>query len=317
MVLFRLVVVCLVGMGMACTSEMPTPTESAPLVSDSLAVSDDSNAVLPDGPGDSIWGYRFQVVGDYDGDGRLDTLKEHFTDLNDHETPKYWGNVGIDQGIYQLFAAERGGFLVDDERRLIPFEEVGTLGLIWAETIPDITGDGADEICILPDNADFSNVNTCRIYTYDQKIGWTLLHGEESRDWAFPIRPYVEASWPEDGGGVMLSLARTPENDSLHHNLLRHQEVKKIGSKTIEMRSFYPNDCSGTTDTAIRIEGNGAWFGIKKEALPINIVDYQVYVNFDEYGLDNQKKKYEKPEEVQIKHWCEGIDPYRVRITFR
>ena len=139
--------------------------------------------------GKPIWGYRFVLFGDFDGDQIQDTLTERYVDAETkQETNKFFENEDI--------LAYQGGEMIDHETfsymlsnnlNIDTFPHTSHLGVFYAETIGDIDGDGADEIGVVEHHADYSSMNAYHIYTY--KKGWKRYYSFEVRDWEFPALP--------------------------------------------------------------------------------------------------------------------------------
>lgn len=107
-------------------------------------------------------------VGDFDGDGKRDTIFQHnFSKLKKEEiinapdpAKNEWEDVvkwfmGQDSDVYLAFNKTKSDTL-----------HLGTAqGLYCLINIGDNNFDGRDEIALVIDNLDFSNLNSCKIYS--------------------------------------------------------------------------------------------------------------------------------------------------------
>ncbi len=129
---------------------------------------------------------RHHTLGDYDGDGQEEMLYESLISTITHER--------IDSIV---FYNEYGG-LVDTVCRLDPVLELKTtneipdlmlshgcqvFGLHGIVNLGDVNGRPGDEIALVVQWADWSNLNTCRIYSLAPD-GWDLIN-------TFSVHEYV------------------------------------------------------------------------------------------------------------------------------
>nr|WP_322625257.1 hypothetical protein [uncultured Flavobacterium sp.] len=138
-------------------------------------------------------GYRFVINGDFDGDGKPETLLERFTDsLYVNEVPKYYiSNDTTFQYEDVLFLNRyynRQSFLYWKDKKLKI--KGGTLGFHYIENCGDVNADGKDEILFVEQYDDYSNLNTAHIYTYN-KGKWEEIYKTHVWEWQFPLTPSV------------------------------------------------------------------------------------------------------------------------------
>lgn len=168
----------------ACTSEKNTDANHFRMNEDSLATEE---IPMP------IFGYRFSVVGDFNGNGMKDTLSEHYiSQIDMNETDKFYSNIS-DYGI-----------LVDTTINKKPFsfvscndDQIDTLfitdreqqfGLSYLKNEGDLNGDGTDEISYVVNWADWSNMNTWHIMTF-RNSRWEEIYSFTIWDWQLPNLP--------------------------------------------------------------------------------------------------------------------------------
>ncbi len=139
-----------------------------------------NSSVVPANAGDSVklhtWKKLF-VMGDFDGDGREDTIFQHnYSGLTrtevDHSpdpTQNAWDTVVqwfVDRDADVYLTMHKDG---QDTLHVGPAQ-----GLYCLINIGDINADGKDEIALVIDYLDFSRVNSCKIYSLCNNR-WTLL----------------------------------------------------------------------------------------------------------------------------------------------
>ncbi len=127
-----------------------------------------------------IWGNRFEISGDFDGNGTVETLTEKYVDApTNREINKFWDFGSFDEQRFGVsaydtevqWACERNpkSVLVCSDSTVQPFElsRGGQLfGVLSLENEGDLNGDGADEISYVMDWADWSNCNSVRLATF-------------------------------------------------------------------------------------------------------------------------------------------------------
>jgi len=117
------------------------------------------------------------VTGDFDGDGTKDTLFQHnFSRLTGTEIEfsadpfqNEWDTV-----VYWFFRQESDVYLALNKTKRDTLHLGPAQGLYCLINVGDNNADGKDEIAFVIDHLDFSNVNSCRIYSLC-KGKWTEL----------------------------------------------------------------------------------------------------------------------------------------------
>ncbi len=138
-----------------------------------------SPSVTPRSPAE-VFGHRFAVLADVDGDGRQDTVREVYWSLTlGREAAKFLDDVPYDSLVRRAGELKP---LVILRSAGVPADTLGTsdgFGLALLVNEGDLDGDGADELGYVPDNADWSNLATYHV------IG--LRNGQWHELFAFPI----------------------------------------------------------------------------------------------------------------------------------
>jgi hypothetical protein len=193
-----------------------------------------------------VFGYRFVITGDFDGDGKTEQLFEHYFSLRDNkETNKFYEGlddysdaVGLAIEKYPYVFLSSDNPLIDTLRIT---KDGQVFGISYLKNEGDLDGDGGDEISYVVDWADWSNCNTWYIMTY-KKGKWKELYSFEIRDWQLPALPYMTNQYGLFGTEGKFVI---PENDTI--NTLIEKElyefeglVKKI--KTNKIQVIFIND---------------------------------------------------------------------------
>ena len=135
-----------------------------------------------------IWGERMIVIGDFDGDGRQDTLYEKYISrVTGKETNKDYDFSGSKLGdgtdwldYKQRWIGEKDPLvrLVSKNQAIKPFDvESGGVqnGFDYLKNVGDLNGDSTDEIAYYIYDVDMSSMNSCALATY--KNGrWKQVH---------------------------------------------------------------------------------------------------------------------------------------------
>jgi len=260
--------------------------------------------------GKPIWGYRFVLIGDFDGNNLQDTLIERYVDAKTHqETNKFFENVDILDyqdgvvGTHEFYSYMVSNLLIDT------FPYTSVLGVSYAETIGDIDGDGADEIGILANNADISSVNTYRIYTY--KNGWKLYYSFEVRDWEFPALPEYNVMYGLFGAMDKVVIKDSTQNEAIEEALKKYRRVKIIAPNTIEYAAFDVGDCD-INYVYQAYEDSVLWVVPKFPIQDENIVS--VWTEYDLYSDDELEAIKIQKEPIEI---CDPASEGRQRVKFK
>ena len=172
-----------------------------------------------------VWGYRFVITGNFYGDGKTDTLTEHFySALTDRETYKYSGNApSYDAQVDSVNKKKVYCFLSSSDKRVKPLmidSAQGEFGLKYLKNEGDLDGDGTDDISFIIDFADWSSVHFCDIMSF-KKGKWQRIYYFETRDWEFPDLPDVNYDY-----GSFNFYKMTAHFDSDSANRVREKELK-------------------------------------------------------------------------------------------
>ena len=149
-------------------------------------------ATEPERPSSPIFGYRFSITGDFDGDGRRETMYERFLSRRtDKETVKFYAGLEYDK-LVEYNAWKRPLTIVTSKNNIIDTLKISddpqSLGLAWLKNEGDLNGDGGDEVSYVPNWADWSETNTCHLMTYSGGK-WHELVELDIRDWMIPELP--------------------------------------------------------------------------------------------------------------------------------
>ncbi len=186
-----------------------------------------------------IWGYRFKIKGDFNGDGKKETLEEHFFDgVNNKETYKFC-NDSINGEIESLLKRKVHCFISSSDKKVDDLTLAGNddaFGFSFLKNEGDLNGDGTDEISYVVDWADWSNLNTMHVATCKDGT-WVELYSFSIWDWQLPDLPQGYNDY-----GICGSMGKVVLNKSDSLNIVLENElknfkglIKKVGKGRIQV----------------------------------------------------------------------------------
>lgn len=139
-----------------------------------------------------IFGYRFRIEGDFNGNGFIDTLTEHFySQLTMTETNKFYRNLTDFEQFSKLNASKKPLSFISSNNSYIDTLFVASnkqmTGLSFLKNEGDLNDDNIDELSYVINWADFSNINTYHIFTYTND-SWTELYHFPIWEWQLPTQ---------------------------------------------------------------------------------------------------------------------------------
>ncbi len=148
-----------------------------PIQQDSVLLSDISDSIY-------INRYDCEISGDFDGDGKLDSLKEAFT--LDDSTYKNQYFEDYDELVEYVIRNNPKSFLASANLTDTLFIETRgqSLGIVQLRNEGDLNDDGGDEISYVTDWADWSTVSICHLMSYTQE-GWKELYAIPIWEWQY------------------------------------------------------------------------------------------------------------------------------------
>lgn len=185
-----------------------------------------------------IFGYRFTIEGDFDGDGKKEKLTERLISLkNNKETDKYFVTGESWEAVDSVIANRNYSFILPDNPRIdtLRIHREGQIyGISFLKNEGDLNGDGTDEISYVVDWADFSSLNSWHIVTC-QDNEWKELYHFGIWDWQLPDLPEATNQYGLFGTEGKIILNDTA-NESLERELLQWKGfVKKIKKNKIQV----------------------------------------------------------------------------------
>ncbi|MFC4263981.1 hypothetical protein ACFOWM_13910, partial [Ferruginibacter yonginensis] len=140
-----------------------------------------------------IFGYRFIISGDFDGDGKKEKLVEHYySALDNKETNKFYDSLSEYEQLVELTIKKKPFSFVLSDNIIIDTLHISfggqLLGLAYLKNEGDLNGDGTDEVSYVVNWADWSNLNTWHLVTYKNRM-WTELYSFPIWDWQLPNLP--------------------------------------------------------------------------------------------------------------------------------
>jgi len=139
-----------------------------------------------------VFGYRFIISGDFDGDGKNENLIEHFfSGIDNKETNKFYENLEYDDLVELTMKKNPYSFVLSDNKSIdtLQISSLGQLfGLSYLKNEGDLNDDGTDEVSYVVNFADWSNLNTWHLMTYKNNK-WQELYSFPIWDWQLPNLP--------------------------------------------------------------------------------------------------------------------------------
>lgn len=201
-----------------------------------------------------VFGYRFALVGDFNGDNKQDTLKEYFFSERDQkETNKFYGtDAKFEVFVDSTISKQPYSFMTCDNCAIDTLRIAKTgqlLGVSYIKNEGDLNGDGTDEVSYVVNWADWSSTNTCHLMTYKQGK-WKELYAFGIWDWQLPNLPNAISQYGLFG---LDNIKINTENDTLSQRqekeLLAFEGfITKIKNNHIRVR--FRND-EAMEDTAV------------------------------------------------------------------
>ena len=139
-----------------------------------------------------VFGYRFIISGDFDGDGKTENLIEHFfSGIDNKETNKFYENLEYDDLVDLTMKKNPYSFVLSDNKSIDTLQVTGiaqNFGLSYLKNEGDLNEDGTDEVSYVVNFADWSNLNTWHLVTYKDKK-WQEIYSFPIWDWQLPDLP--------------------------------------------------------------------------------------------------------------------------------
>jgi len=129
-------------------------------------------------------GDRLSITGDFNGDGQSDTLKESFiSSFDGKETNKYY-KADFDSMVSLTIQKKPISRLLSYHLKPLNVNKDNwqLFGLAYLKNEGDLNGDGNDEVGLIVDWADWSDVNYYQVYSYKFNE-WKVLLSFEIRDY--------------------------------------------------------------------------------------------------------------------------------------
>jgi hypothetical protein len=188
-----------------------------------------------------VFGFRFIVTGDFNGDGKKEKLTEHFFSALDHrEANKFYENVLEYDDLIELTLKKRPYCVINSDNKKIGEFTISLkeqqLGLSYLKNEGDLNGDGTDELSYVINWADRSNLNTWHIVSF-QNNKWKDVYSFPIWDWQIPDLPETF----NDYGMFGLNRKTINSNDSLANDAIETKLnnfkglVKKITTNKIQI----------------------------------------------------------------------------------
>lgn len=185
-----------------------------------------------------VWGYRFVVTGDFNGDGIKDTLTEHYFSGKTHkETNKFYVNADYDYDLKMADEQKTYSFITCSNPAIhkLDVAKENNFGLLYLKNEGDLDGNGTDEISLVRNKADFSSLNEYSIMTYKNNK-WVTLYWFPIWEWQLPQLPEVSNQYGLFGiGGVVITNSDTTNQRLLKELTSFSGLAKKVRKNKIQI----------------------------------------------------------------------------------
>ena len=188
-----------------------------------------------------VFGYRFQIIGDFDGDSIQDTLREHFYSRRDKkETNKYYS--GIDDFWVEIDSIKNKdcqSYMLCSNPMLDTIPVYGVFGPLFVKNEGNIDNDPGDEISFVPSLPQQSSMNRCHILSF--KHGkWKEIYSFEIREWQIPPLPQAGKTYGLFGAdGFYCADTNNPVNKKLEKQFQDFPGfIKSLGGGKIRIKTF-------------------------------------------------------------------------------
>jgi hypothetical protein len=186
-----------------------------------------------------IYGYRFRVSGDFNGDGQQEVITErYFSQRDQRETNKYY--EGAEDYFVQLDSASKKKnitYLAAEGSNIDSLFIDGVLGLLFLKNEGDLNGDGSDELSYVASKGQISSKNECHIMSC--KGGeWRELYAFEIREWQLPPTPDGGRIYGVYSNAKPLAEVNPQEAESLLNKF--SEWIEKLGDGTVRIHTFGP-----------------------------------------------------------------------------
>lgn len=232
-----LIFICLLTYACSNAQKKPASTQPVRIVSLKNEQSKDKTGnVKPPKP---VWGYRFVITGDFDGDDKKDTLTEHFVSRIDHkETNKFYENVDYDGMVESVIRKKPISVLMCNNKNIskLQFASKDNFGLTFLKNEGDLNGDGTDEISFVIDNADWSSLNSYTIMTF-KGHKWQQLYSFPIWGWQLPPLPTTVSQYGLFGLDKKVNIKNDTLNRRIEHELKAFSGlVQKVANNKIRIK---------------------------------------------------------------------------------
>jgi hypothetical protein len=211
-----------------------------------IAASPDSS--IKAATGRPIFGYRFVITGDFDGNGTTDTLQEHYVrQSSNEEIPKGIAGFDYDALAERAYRENPRCYIASTGTiRDTLFVGDGTLGVAFLRNEGDLDGNGTDEISYVIDQPDWSSINHCSVMTL-KATGWEKLFWFEIREWQLPSLPGQNKSYGLFGIEEAQYFNESSALDSINEvELRKFSFIKKVKSGVVQIETYAQENTDST-----------------------------------------------------------------------
>lgn len=262
-----------------------------------------------------VMGYRFHVTGDFNGDGKQDTLIEKYTDsLRVTEVAKYDSAFDYFDSWFLADRLHKQSFLSSADASIDKLEG-DILGFVYVENCGDVTGDGIDDLFAVPHRGGASNCVSGFIYTLKDNT-WKSTSVIHVWQWQFPDTPDAAMSHGLLGSFEVGYTSNDSINRLLEDQLQHYRFIKHKPDQSIEYECRNPFDID-EIDSLSKVYAQQDF--IRKQFKPV-FLDKKLYLQDRKHTntfYGNVTRQKEGKEWIYIFPYDDFAEMFTVRVYYK
>lgn len=217
------------------------------------------------------------IIGDFDGDGKEDKLKELFVSSINNSSIDALPQLGYDSLVTLIHGKEPILSLTSKTKNIpeLILTKSASFGIMWLKNEGDLNKDGTDEISVVIDWADWSQVNSCIVYSLKNKL-WIKYAKFKIREWQISQNSNFNGFISKKEKGIYNALTF----DSEGNEILKPLNEVLVVENNSKLSKLLLNDFKGIPD---EIDGCSCYFSETKNKFKNG--EYLFATGFDSIGF--------------------------------